>query len=147
MESKYFNDFEVGETFTTSGRTITDADQLNYAAVSGNYDPIHLNEEMMSDSQFGGRLVYGYLVLNVMEGQKVQLGLIDDSVVAFYGIDEARFRNPVMIGDTIHTELTVLDLEERDEDTGIVVLEEKGIRQDGEVAVAAETRTLIEKRD
>jgi acyl dehydratase len=146
MESKYFEDFEVGETFMTNARTITDADQLNYAAVSGNYDPIHLDAEMMEDSQFGGRLVYGYLVLNVMEGQKVQLGLIDDSVIAFYGIDEARFRNSVMIGDTIHTELTVLDLDDKDENSGILVLEEKGITQDDEVAVAVETRTLIEKR-
>jgi acyl dehydratase len=147
MESKYFEEFEIGETFTTNARTITEADQVNYAAVSGNYDPIHLDAEMMEDSQFGGRLVYGYLVMNVMEGQKVQLGLIDDSVIAFYGIDEARFRNPVMIGDTIHTEITVLDLEEKDEDSGIVVLEEKGVTQDDEVAVAVETRTLIRKRD
>lgn len=147
MESKYFDDFEIGETFTTNGRTITDADQLNYAAVSGNYDPIHLDGEMMADSEFGDRLVYGYLVLNVMEGQKVQLGLIDDSVIAFYGIDEARFSNPVMIGDTIHTELTVLELEERDDESGILVLEEKGITQDDETAVVAETRTLIRKRE
>lgn len=147
MESQYFDDFEVGETFETNARTITDADQVNYAAVSGNYDPIHLDAEMMADSEFGGRLVYGYLVLNVMEGQKVQLGLIDDSVIAFYGIDEARFQNPVMIGDTIHTELEVLDLEDRDDDRGIVVLEERGVNQDGEVCVRAQTRTLIRKRD
>ncbi|THE63021.1 hypothetical protein D8Y22_21510 [Salinadaptatus halalkaliphilus] len=145
METKYFDDFETGETITTNGRTITEADQLNYAALSGNYDPIHLDAERMADSPFGERLVYGYLVLNVMEGQKVQTGVIEDSVIAFYGIDEARFVEPVAIGDTIHTELTVLDLEPKDEDSGVVVLEETAINQTDDAVVVAETRTLVER--
>nr|WP_254538384.1 MaoC/PaaZ C-terminal domain-containing protein [Halomarina sp. BCD28] len=147
MESKYFDELDIGETFTTNARTITEADQLNYAGLSGNFDPIHLDKGKMEATEFGGRLVYGYLVLNVMEGQKVQTGLIEDSVIAFYGIDKARFTNPVMIGDTVHTELTVLDLDEKDESSGVVVLEEKGVNQDGEDVVVAETRTLIKKRD
>lgn len=146
MNDPYFEDFEIGDTVTTNGRTITDADQANYAGLSGNFDPIHLNEERMADSQFGERLVYGYLVLNVLEGLKVQTGIVEN-VVAFYGIDEARFVAPVLIGDTIHGELTVLDLEEQDEDSGILVLEEKAINQDGEEVLVATTRTLIEKRD
>jgi acyl dehydratase len=67
-------------------------------------------------------------------------------VIAFYGVDEARFPTPVMIGDTIHTELTVLELVDRDAESGIVVLEEKGVNQNGETAVRAKTRTLIRKR-
>lgn len=146
MRSHYFEDFEIGETVTTNGRTITEADQANYAGLSGNFDPIHLDAERMADSQFGGRLVYGYLVLNVLEGLKVQTGIVEN-VVAFYGIDEARFVGPVLISDTIHGELTVIDLEEKDDDSGVLVLEEKAVNQDGDDVVVAETRTLIEKRD
>ena len=146
METRYFEDFDVGETITTTARTITEADLVNYAGLSGNFDPIHLDAETMAESEFGGRVVYGYLVLAVMEGQKVQTGMIEGSVKAFYGFDGARFTNPVLVGDTIHTEITVLDLEDRG-DGGIVVLEEKAVNQDGEPVVVAETRTLFHKRE
>ena len=146
METKYFNDFEVGETYETPSRTITETDQLNYAGLSGNFDPIHLDDEKMADSRFGGRLVYGQLVSVMMEGLKIQTGIIRDSVIASYGMDSIRFVNPVMIGDTIHNEMTVIDLEQRDDESGVVVMEEEGVNQDGETVVSAETRTLIRKR-
>lgn len=146
METKYFEDFEIGETITTKARTVTEADLVNYAGLSGNFDPIHLDAETMASSEYGGRLAYGYLILAIMEGQKVQTGMTEGSAKAFYGLDGARFTNPVMIGDTIHTEITVLDLEDKG-DAGVVVLEEKAVNQDDEPAVVVETRTLVHKRD
>lgn len=146
METHYFEDYDVGETFETRGRTVTDADLLNYAAVSGNYHPIHLDEDLMGDSPFGGRLVHGLAVLSIMEGQKVQTGLIEDSIIALYGFDDLRFTNPVFVGDTIHTELTVIDKDEKDDESGVVLMEEKGVNQDGEPVVVGESRSLLEKR-
>lgn len=145
MNTKYFEDFETGETFTSSARTVTEADLVNYAGISGNYDPVHMDADMMADSEFGGRLVHGFLILAVMEGQKVGTGIIEGSVKAFYGFDGARFTNPVLVGDTIHTEITVLDLEDTDDDAGVVVFEEKAVNQDGDPVVVAETRTLFYK--
>ncbi|MGM0590627.1 MAG: MaoC/PaaZ C-terminal domain-containing protein [Halobacteriota archaeon] len=146
MTANYFEDFAIGDSFTTTARTITEADQSNFAGLSGNFDPIHLDEERMRESSFGGRLVYGLLVLSIVAGQKIQRGIWGDSVIALYGIDSLRFTAPVFIGDTIHTELTVLDLEDRDDESGVVLLEERAVNQDGEDVVVAETRTLIEKR-
>ena len=117
---------------------------MNYAGLSGNFDPIHLNKDRMQDSEFGGRLVYGQLILVIMEGLRIGTGMIEDSVISSYGLDDVRFIEPVLIGDTIYNEMTVADLERRSEDSGIVVMEEKAINQDGETVVVAKTRTLIE---
>lgn len=146
MQSKYFEDFERGETVTTSARTITEADQVNFAGLSGNFHPIHLDRERMERSEYGGRLVYGYLVLSVMAGLVIQTGIVEE-VVAHYGIDELRFTAPVMIGDTVHGELTVVDLEDRDDASGVVVLEERTMNQDDETVLVAETRRVFRKRD
>ena len=147
MRGQYFDDFEVGETYETNSRTITEADQLNYAGLSGNYDPIHLDKEYMAESEFGGRLVYGQLVHVVMEGLKIQTGIIEDSVIASYGMDSVRFVKPVMIGDTIHNEMEVIDLQRRDENSGILVLKEEGINQKAETVCVSQTKTLIESRN
>lgn len=146
MDTYYFEDFSEGDTFETRGRTVTDADLVNYAAVSGNYHPIHLDAERMRASSFGGRLVHGLAVLAIMEGQKVQTGLIEDSIIALYGFDEIRFLHPVFVGDTIHTELTVRGVEEHDAESGVVSLEETGVNQDDDELVVATTRSLVAKR-
>lgn len=143
MESKYFSDFEVGETYETTARTITETDLLNYAGLSGNFDSIHLDKNRMEDSEFGGRLVYGQLILVIMEGLRIGTGMIEDSVISSYGLDDVRFIEPVLIGDTIHNEMTVADLERRGENNGIVVMEERAVNQDGKTVVVATTRTLI----
>lgn len=146
METHYFEDYDVGDTFDTRARTVTDADLLNYAAVSGNYHPIHLDAEQMADTRFGGRLVHGLAVLAIMEGQKVQTGLIEESIIALSGFEEIRFTNPVFVGDTIHTELTVLETADHDDESGIVTLEETGYNQNDEPVLVANTRSLLAKR-
>lgn len=146
METKYFEDFQVGESFATHGRTITETDLVNYAGLGGNFHPVHLDEAMMRESDYGHRLVYGFLVVIMMQGLKIQTGMLDDSVVALYRVDDLAFREPVETGETIHSEITVRDVEERDEETGVVTLAENGVNQDDDVVLSARTETLVRKR-
>ena len=145
--TRYFEDFELGESYESPARTITEADQLTYAGLSGNFHPLHLDAEAGKKSEFGGRLVYGQLVLSFMEGLRAQADIdYQDAVVAYYGLDRVRFVKPVFIGDTIHEEIEIVELEDRDEDTGMLSTEEKAINQDGEVVVVATTKRVMRRR-
>jgi acyl dehydratase len=143
MESKQFSEFTVGESFVTDGRTITEADQINFAGLAGSFHPMHLDEEAMQDSEYGERVVYGLLVLSVASGLRAQTGLFHETAIAYYGIDDLRFVAPVMIGDTVRNEMTVAELEPRDADSGVVVLDEEITNQHGETVLVERTRLLV----
>lgn len=146
--TRYFEDFEIGESYESPGRTITEADQLNYAGLSGNFHPLHLDAEAAKDTPFDGRLVYGGAILAIMEGLRAQADIdYQDATVAYYGMDGVRFVAPVLIGDTIHNEIEVSALEEREDGTGLMSTEEKAVNQDGEVVVVATTKRVMERRD
>lgn len=145
METRYFDDFRVGDSFETHGRTITEADLVNYAGLGGNFHPVHVDKEKMRRSEYGHRLVYGFLVMIILQGLKIQTGMLDESVVALCGVNDLRFRKPVAVGETVHGELTVRDVENRDEETGIITLEEKAVNQDDEVVLSAVTETIVWK--
>lgn len=145
---RYFEDFELGETYESPGRTITEADQLTYAGLSGNFHEIHLDEEYAKETQFGGRLVYGGLVLTIMEGLRAQCDInYQEAAIAYYGMDRVRFVEPVLIDDTVHNEIEVCELEDRDEESGVMATEERAINQHGDPVVVAVTKRLMAKGD
>ncbi|MBU7031164.1 MAG: MaoC family dehydratase N-terminal domain-containing protein [Theionarchaea archaeon] len=118
---KYFEEFAIGETFTTQGRTVTECDITRFAGLSGDYNPLHIDEEFARRSQFKGRIAHGALTFSILTGFWDQLGIIKDTVVALYGVDSMRFIRPVFIGDTLSGIIEVVGKEEREED-GIVTL-------------------------
>jgi acyl dehydratase len=115
-----FHDIAVGETRTTGGRTITEADVVNFAGVSGDFNHIHTDDARMADSTYGERIAHGMLVLSAATGLLWQDRSVEEreAVVAFYGIDRLRFLAPVFIGDRIHLELEVTEKTERDRGPG-----------------------------
>jgi acyl dehydratase len=145
---RYFEDFAVGEQFESPGRTITETHHTMFAGIAGNLGSIHLDAEKMEESDFDGRLVYGLLVVAMMEGLRMwsEIGPdLEENAIAHYGIDDLRFVEPVYIGDTIHNEMEVLDLEERDDDSGVLVLEEKAVNQDEETVVVLKSKLLTKR--
>ena len=103
----WYEDFQDGMTFTTAGRTITEADIVNFAGVSGDFNPIHINASYASGTLFGQRIAHGLLGLSIASGLVVGLGWMGDKVEAFMGI-EWKFRAPIFIGDTIHVDVEVV---------------------------------------
>jgi 3-hydroxybutyryl-CoA dehydratase len=105
----YFEDFAEGMTFHSAGRTITEADIVGFAGLSGDFNPIHTNAAYAAGTMFEQRIAHGLLVLSIASGLATQLGFMGDRVEAFMGL-EWKFRAPVFIGDTIQVELEVKSL-------------------------------------
>ena len=94
----------VGAQFVSPGRTITEADIVTFAGLSGDYNELHTNAEAMKASPYGARIAHGLLVLSVSSGLGIR-ALPRLPVIAFLGIKEWNFRAPVFIGDTISVRL------------------------------------------
>jgi 3-hydroxybutyryl-CoA dehydratase len=142
----YFEDFAEGITFRTAGRTITEADIVNFAGLSGDYNPIHVNASYAGATMFGQRIAHGLLVLSVASGLTTGLGFMGDKVEAFMGL-EWKFRAPVLIGDTIHVEIKVGGLRSmRRLGGGIVSFDVQVVKQDGTTVQKGDWQVLFKSR-
>lgn len=142
MFRKKFEQYEIGEKWTSRGRTITESDIVNFAGVSGDFFPLHMDAEYAKDTLFKQRIAHGMLVLSVGTGL---LDMGTDTVLAFYGIDNLRFIKPTFIGDTVHIELEVVDLKDKGNGTGVVTAQQYIKKQTGETVVSCQLKFLISK--
>ena len=102
----YFEEFQPGDSVESVGRTVTEADIVNFAGLSGDYNLIHTDAEYSKGQLFGQRVAHGLLVLSIASGLAVRLGFMDDTVMAFRGL-EWKFTAPVFAGDTIRVRVTI----------------------------------------
>jgi acyl dehydratase len=102
----YYEDLEIGGTYTTGGRTVTETDIVNFAGVSGDYNPLHIDAEYSAQQQFGQRIAHGVLGLAMATGQAFALGFLEGTIIAFTELTW-KFRKPVYIGDTVYTTATI----------------------------------------
>ena len=103
---QYFEEFEVGQTVVTVGRTITEGDIVRFAGLSGDFNQIHTDADYATQEMFGERIAHGLLVLSITSGLAVQTGFIEGTVLAFRELDW-KFSRPVVIGDTVHAQIEV----------------------------------------
>jgi len=144
MSGKYYDDLEVGMTFQhTLGRTITEADNTFFNALTMNTQPLHLNEDFSSKTQFGKRIVNGILTMGVVIGLTVS-DLTEGTIVANLNYEEVNHPKPVYHGDTIYVETEVIDMRESHtkRDRGIVKLRHLGKNQNGEI-ICEVLRTVL----
>ena len=121
MTGLYWEEWKIGAEFVTSARTITETDIVNFAGISGDYNPLHIDEEFCRNTQFGTRIAHGPLVYSIATGLIFQLHLYDDTLIAFLGFDSLKFTKPVKIGDTIHARVEVIERRETSKsDRGIM---------------------------
>lgn len=136
--SRDFDQLSSGESFVTSGRTITEADLVSFSSLTGDWHPQHADAAWAAKSRFGERIAHGMLVLSYAVG----LAPIDSSrVIALRSIDNVAFKRPVRIGDTIRLEGTIEETKPLDAEHGIVVMVWKVVNR-GEVAVRARVTVL-----
>jgi 3-hydroxybutyryl-CoA dehydratase len=139
----YFEEFEEGMTIKTQGRTITETDIVNFAGLSGDFNPMHTNAVYGAQTQFGQRVAHGLLVLSIASGLSYQMGFLEGTVLAFTAL-ELKFRAPTLIGDTIHVEAKVTRKREmKKAGGGFIFLEVQVINQDGKVAQKGEWTVLV----
>ena len=139
----YFEHYKTGDRITTRGRTITEADIVNFAGFTGDWYPLHTDVEYAKKSPFGERIAHGYLILSVQSGL---FPLYDMAIEAFYGIDKVRFINPCRIGDTLHLEIEVTDKKDKNEKAGVVVFSTIVKNQRDEDVVILIQKTLVKKK-
>ena len=148
MPGKYYDDLEVGMTFQHSlGRTITEADNTFFNAITMNTQPLHLNEDFSSKTRFGKRIVNGILTLGVVIGITVN-ELTAGTIVANLSYEKVDHPKPVFHGDTIYVETQVLEkrASRSKPDRGIVKLRHFGKNQHGDVICEVERTVLFLKR-
>ena len=148
MAGKYYEELEVGQRIRHSlGRTVTEMDNTIFCALTMNTQPLHLNEDFASKTNFERRIVNGIFTMGLVVGITVS-ELTEGTVVANLGYDHVVHPNPVFHGDTIYVETEVL--EKRDSrshpDRGIVRLKHTGRKPDGTVVVELERTVLFLKR-
>ncbi|HTM50868.1 MAG TPA: MaoC/PaaZ C-terminal domain-containing protein [Bryobacteraceae bacterium] len=144
--SLYYEDFTEGAEHVTRGRTITEADVVNFAGLSGDFIELHTNEEYARKGAFGRRIAHGLLTLSIATGLMIQMNLVTDTVVAFYGIDKLRFVKPVFIGDTIHVRKKVADAMAKGGEVGVVTFETSVLNQHGETVLVYRDKLAVRKR-
>lgn len=144
----HYEDLEVGNRWRTGGRTVTEADVVAFAGVSGDFNPIHVDAEHAASSRFGERIAHGALVLAIATGLRQQQSVFRGTLKAWLGMREWRFQAPVRIGDTVHV---VTEIKERratkDPAAGLVVQIVEVHNQRDEVVASGEFVTLMARRD
>jgi len=139
---RYYDDFQLGEKILTRSRTVTEADIVMFAAFSGDWHPLHVDEEYAKKAMFGERIAHGFLTLSVATGL---MGLADMAILAFYGMDRVRFMAPTKIGDTLRVEMEVAEKGDRNEKEGIVTLKVTVINQKDEAVATMGMKLLMVK--
>ncbi|MGC8572872.1 MAG: MaoC/PaaZ C-terminal domain-containing protein [Caldisphaera sp.] len=139
---KFFEDFVVGEVFETSGRTITEADIVNFAGISGDFNRIHIDEEYAKKTIYGTRIAHGLLIISVVSGLRLRTNVFEASLIALYGIDNLRFIAPVKIGDTIRAKITVIKKEQKRKG-GLLTLKHEVFNQRNELVAVFNLLLLV----
>lgn len=105
----YFEEFEVGQKVVSTPRTVTEADVVNFAGLSGDYNQIHTDAAYSATTPFGQRIAHGLCVMSIISGLITRTGVMEGTVLAFREIAEWKFSKPVFFGDTVHAELEVIE--------------------------------------
>jgi acyl dehydratase len=141
----FFDDVTVGQEWETMGRTVTEADIVNFAGLSGDFNPIHMDHEFAKTTPFRRPIAHGTLVFAMGSGLLVHCPLMRTQ--AFLCIKEWQFLSPVFVGDTIRLKSKVLDIEVRSRGRrGVITWQRQILNQDNKIVQAGITETLVEGR-
>ncbi|MEK6222733.1 MAG: MaoC family dehydratase [Chloroflexota bacterium] len=148
MPGKFYEELEVGQIIKhQTGRTITEMDNVLFNGLTMNNQPLHINQDFASQTQFGQRIVNGIFTLGLVVGITVS-ELTEGTIVANLGYDNIRHPAPVYHGDTIYVETTVLSKRgsKSKPDRGIVGLQHNAFNQHQELVMEASRTVMFLKR-
>ncbi len=149
-DSLYFEDFQIGDVFESPSRSITEADIVNFAGLSGDYNLIHTDIEFAKNSIFGERIAHGILGLSIASGLFTRTDVnrrMSKTLIALMGIESWNFLAPIKIGDTLHLIIEILDKKETSKpNRGIVRFKRMVSNQHGETVQEGITPMMILKK-
>ena len=146
---KYFDDLKIGDTLITHKRTITEADIVNFAGISGDNFYAHTDETSLEGSIFERRVAHGYFIISAAAGLFVDPK--KGPVLANYGLDSLRFTQPVYVGDTIQVRLTCKSKTKKEDregqvPQGVVEWDVEVTNQRGETVAVETVLTLVARK-
>ena len=143
--SRYFEDFQLGETFNIPSRTVTEAQFLAFQAASGDNHPIHYDREYCRRHGHPDLLAHGYQVLiQTAAGAGLFPFMVEDSLMGFIE-QSSRFLKPVYAGDTLYPSLVVADIKAQ-RTTGVLTLKSTVHNQKSELVMEGSQKYLLRKR-
>ncbi len=141
----YFDDVEIDQEFESQGRTVTESDIVNFAGISGDFNPIHVDHEYAKSTPFRQPIAHGLLVFSIGSGLGVNCPQM--RTIAFVQVQEWNFRGPVFIGDTISLRSKVLVKTPKGRGRRGEIIWYRGIfNQEGKVVQEGKLITLVECR-
>jgi acyl dehydratase len=141
----FFDDVEVGQEWTSPGRTVTETDIVNFAGLSGDFNPIHIDHEFARSTPFRRPIAHGLLGFAIASGLGQQYPPM--RTLAFLSIREWHFREPIFPGDTIHVRCKVLTKESKARGRrGVIAWQRQVVNQEGKVVQEGITETLVQGR-
>jgi acyl dehydratase len=143
-----YDDLHVGMTFRSPGRTITEADIVAFAGLTGDYSELHTSEVYARASQFGRRVAHGMLGLAYAHGLMwPRTGELRETAVAFLGISDWRFVGPIFVGDTIFVNYRIAELRDsKSKPTqALATFDVELVNQDGRVVQRGRKALLVSK--
>jgi len=145
MQSGFFEDFQVGKKFDTYSRTITEGDHSLFCALVGYHVPLFIDEEYAKRSQYGGRICPSSVVMSFSTAMTESL--FRTNVIALLSVDRGKFLWPVRPGDTIRTQVEVLDCKDTsDPGRGIVVFRDSVLNQHDKLVYQIDKTILLRRK-
>jgi acyl dehydratase len=144
--ARFYEDFKVGDEWETARRTITETDVVMFAAMSGDHNPIHTDEEFAKQTAYGTRLLHGPAGFVIATGLESRLGIKEGTAIAFLGMTWD-MKGPIRIGDTIRVLEKVTNMRETNKTTsGIVFFHVAILNQHNETVQEGEWKVMFYRK-
>jgi acyl dehydratase len=141
-----FEEFEIGATYTSQGRTITEADVVAFAGLSGDFNPLHTDSNFAATTPFGERIAHGMLTVAVSTGMSNWTGIFAGTTIALVE-QNIKYTGAVKFGDTVHLEMEVIEKKETSKpDRGIVKFAARMLNDESKVVVDMLWTLMMKRR-
>ena len=146
MRGLTFDQFNIGDNFVSQARTVTEADVVTFAGVSGDFNPLHTDAEFGKTTPFGERIAHGMLIAAMATGMANWLGIFEGTTIALME-QVIQYKGAVKFGDTVHLELTVAEKKESSKpDRGVVIFTTRVCNQEGKAVIEGTWTTLMKRQ-
>jgi acyl dehydratase len=147
MQNKFWDDFHIGDKLKTTRITVTETHMVTFGTLTGDFYPLHMDEEYAKTTAFGGRIVHGPLTFCLAVGLVGQANWFEDSIIAWIGVDNLRLLRPVKPGDTIHVDVEVASKKEISKnDRGVVTMKYHVMNQRAEEVLVADMNFMMHRK-
>ena len=145
MRGLTFDEFNVGDVFVSQARTVTEADVVTFAGVSGDFNPLHTDAEFGKATPFGERIAHGMLIAAMATGMANWLGIFEGTTIALME-QVIQYKGATKFGDTVHLELTVAEKKESSKpDRGVVIFKTRVSNQEDKSVIEGTWTTLMKR--